>query len=119
MWLIRWVWHSSAVKTVDEGKSMSSFGRKTVSFILITTIGGVALSALNDLVIYQSCSSKMRPFYWRLVWSYPEQWHHLGLSMQFLRTEPSPTLRPRALLEPKLHSVSPCEAGQAIVQKAQ
>ncbi|XP_070662417.1 uncharacterized protein [Malus domestica] len=50
--------HSSAAKTVDEGKSTSSFGRKAVSFILITTTGGVALSALNDLVIYQSCSSK-------------------------------------------------------------
>ncbi|XP_008235592.1 PREDICTED: uncharacterized protein LOC103334409 [Prunus mume] len=47
---------SSSAKTVDEGKS--SFGRKAVSFLLITTTGGVALSALNDLVIYQSCSSK-------------------------------------------------------------
>ncbi|XP_009370490.1 uncharacterized protein LOC103959843 [Pyrus x bretschneideri] len=48
---------SLAAKTVDERKS-SSFRRRAVSFILITTTGGVALSALNDLVIYQSCSSK-------------------------------------------------------------
>jgi hypothetical protein len=40
---------------VDEGKS-KSLGRKAVSFVLITVTGGVALSALDDLVIYRSCS---------------------------------------------------------------
>lgn len=42
---------------MDEGKS-KSLGRKAVSFVLITVTGGVALSALDDLVIYRSCSSK-------------------------------------------------------------
>ncbi|KAK6156203.1 hypothetical protein DH2020_010451 [Rehmannia glutinosa] len=35
-----------------------SWGRKVVSGALICLTGGVALSALDDLVIYQSCSSK-------------------------------------------------------------
>lgn len=35
-----------------------SWGRKAVSFVLITVTGGVALSALDDLAIYRSCSSK-------------------------------------------------------------
>ncbi|ESR56970.1 hypothetical protein CICLE_v10022455mg [Citrus x clementina] len=48
---------SSAAKSVDEEKS-KSFGRKAVSFVLITVTGGVALSALDDLAIYHSCSSK-------------------------------------------------------------
>lgn len=47
----------SSTKTVDEEKG-KSFGRKAVSFILITVTGGVALSALDDLSIYHSCSSK-------------------------------------------------------------
>lgn len=33
-----------------------SWGRKAVSFVLITVTGGVALSALDDLAIYHSCS---------------------------------------------------------------
>ncbi|KAF3436086.1 hypothetical protein FNV43_RR23178 [Rhamnella rubrinervis] len=41
----------------EEGKS-KSFGRKAVSFVLITVTGGVALSALDDLAIYHGCSSK-------------------------------------------------------------
>lgn len=40
---------------MDEEKS-KSFGRKAVSFVLITVTGGVALSALDDLAIYHSCS---------------------------------------------------------------
>ncbi|KAF3961927.1 hypothetical protein ACB098_12G143600 [Castanea mollissima] len=48
---------SSSAKPVDEGKS-KSFSRKAVSFVLITITGGIALSALDDLVIYNSCSSK-------------------------------------------------------------
>lgn len=47
----------SSTKAVDEEKG-KSFGRKAVSFILITVTGGVALSALDDLSIYHSCSSK-------------------------------------------------------------
>ncbi|XP_039036943.1 uncharacterized protein LOC120174019 [Hibiscus syriacus] len=34
------------------------FARKTVSFVLITVTGGVALSALDDLAIYHGCSRK-------------------------------------------------------------
>lgn len=41
--------------TPEEGKS-KSFGRKAVSFVLITVTGGVALSALDDLAIYHGCS---------------------------------------------------------------
>ncbi|CAK7349509.1 unnamed protein product [Dovyalis caffra] len=48
---------SSGGKSVDEGKS-KSFGRKAVSFMLVTVTGGVALSALDDLAIYHGCSSK-------------------------------------------------------------
>ncbi|KDP26463.1 hypothetical protein JCGZ_17621 [Jatropha curcas] len=48
---------SSTAKPVDEEKGRS-FGRKAISFLLITTTGGVALSALDDLAIYQGCSSK-------------------------------------------------------------
>ncbi|KAJ9169673.1 hypothetical protein P3X46_017835 [Hevea brasiliensis] len=48
---------SSVAKPVDEEKSRS-FGSKAVSFLLITVTGGVALSALDDLAIYQGCSSK-------------------------------------------------------------
>ncbi|XP_042973853.1 uncharacterized protein LOC122305397 [Carya illinoinensis] len=39
----------------DNSKSLA---RKAVSFVLFTVTGGVALSALDDLVIYHSCSSK-------------------------------------------------------------
>ncbi|CAL0309794.1 unnamed protein product [Lupinus luteus] len=48
---------SSSAKKVDDEQS-KYFGRKAVSFILITVTGGVALSALNDLAIYQGCSRK-------------------------------------------------------------
>ncbi|XP_021893757.1 uncharacterized protein LOC110811540 isoform X2 [Carica papaya] len=47
----------SSTKSLDEGND-SSFGRKAVSFVLITITGGVALSALDDLAIYHGCSSK-------------------------------------------------------------
>ncbi|XP_002526542.3 uncharacterized protein LOC8266708 [Ricinus communis] len=47
----------SITRPLDEEKS-SSFGRKAVSFLLITVTGGVALSALDDLAIYRGCSSK-------------------------------------------------------------
>ena len=40
---------------MDEGKS-KSFGRKAVTFVLVTVTGGVALSALDDLAIYHGCS---------------------------------------------------------------
>lgn len=43
------------MKPVDEGTG-KTYGRKAVSFLLITVTGGVALSALDDLAIYQSCS---------------------------------------------------------------
>ena len=43
------------MKNVDEAPS-TNFGRKAVSFVLITVTGGVALSALNDLAIYRGCS---------------------------------------------------------------
>lgn len=49
--------NSGVVKNVDEAPS-TNFGRKAVSFVLITVTGGVALSALNDLAIYHGCSSK-------------------------------------------------------------
>ncbi|PRQ25709.1 putative cytochrome oxidase assembly protein [Rosa chinensis] len=48
---------AASAKTVDEGKT-KWFGRKAVNYLLITVTGGVALSALDDLIIYQSCSSK-------------------------------------------------------------
>ncbi|KAG6785457.1 hypothetical protein POTOM_011188 [Populus tomentosa] len=49
--------HASALggKYLDEGKS-KSFGRKAVTFVLVTVTGGVALSALDDLAIYHGCS---------------------------------------------------------------
>ncbi|GLU07822.1 hypothetical protein SLE2022_247650 [Rubroshorea leprosula] len=47
----------SSTTSVNDEKS-KAFGRKAVSFILITVTGGVALSALDDLAIYHSCSSK-------------------------------------------------------------
>ncbi|KAL3604600.1 hypothetical protein D5086_005459 [Populus alba] len=47
----------SNFKYLDEGKS-KSFGRKAVTFVLVTVTGGVALSALDDLAIYHGCSSK-------------------------------------------------------------
>ncbi|XP_010467833.1 PREDICTED: uncharacterized protein LOC104747826 isoform X2 [Camelina sativa] len=48
---------SSSDKTGKAG-TLGSFGRKAVSFVLITVTGGVALSALDDLSIYRGCSSK-------------------------------------------------------------
>ncbi|KAJ9697044.1 hypothetical protein PVL29_009001 [Vitis rotundifolia] len=48
---------SSSVKSGKEGEG-KSFGRKAVSFVLLTLSGGVALSALDDLAIYYGCSSK-------------------------------------------------------------
>ncbi|KAH9602801.1 hypothetical protein KSS87_003153 [Heliosperma pusillum] len=48
---------SSASKQVDEEKS-KFYGRKAVSTALICLTGGVALSAIDDLAIYQGCSSK-------------------------------------------------------------
>ncbi|XP_010415840.1 PREDICTED: uncharacterized protein LOC104701788 isoform X2 [Camelina sativa] len=46
---------SSSDKTGKAG-TLGSFGRKAVSFVLITVTGGVALSALDDLSIYHGCS---------------------------------------------------------------
>ncbi|XP_048504461.1 uncharacterized protein LOC104899392 isoform X2 [Beta vulgaris subsp. vulgaris] len=48
---------SSASKPVNEEKS-KSFGRKAVSTALLCLTGGVALSAIDDLAIYQGCSRK-------------------------------------------------------------
>ncbi|KAI3434203.1 uncharacterized protein J3R85_006655 [Psidium guajava] len=48
--------YSSSAQPSNEGKS--GFVRKAVSFVLITVTGGVALSALDDLIIYHDCSSK-------------------------------------------------------------
>ncbi|KAI4353304.1 hypothetical protein L6164_002263 [Bauhinia variegata] len=48
---------SSSKGKVDEEKS-KYWGRKAASYVLITITGGVALSALDDLSIYHSCSSK-------------------------------------------------------------
>ncbi|KFK40415.1 hypothetical protein AALP_AA3G370800 [Arabis alpina] len=47
----------STSSSEKDGK-LGSFGRKAVSFVLITVTGGVALSALDDLSIYRGCSSK-------------------------------------------------------------
>ncbi|CAN8257535.1 unnamed protein product [Cochlearia groenlandica] len=47
----------SSDKASKDG-TLGSFGRKAVSFVLITVTGGVALSALDDLSIYRGCSSK-------------------------------------------------------------
>ncbi|CAN7047444.1 hypothetical protein IGI04_025486 [Brassica rapa subsp. trilocularis] len=49
---------SSSDKAAKENGTLGSFGRKAVSFVLITVTGGVALSALDDLSIYRGCSSK-------------------------------------------------------------
>ncbi|KAK7378513.1 hypothetical protein VNO80_03955 [Phaseolus coccineus] len=48
---------SSSTRNVDEETS-KYYGRKALSFILVTITGGVALSALDDLAIYHGCSSK-------------------------------------------------------------
>ena len=48
---------STSTKKVDE-ETGKYYGRKAVSFVLITITGGVALSALDDLAIYHGCSSK-------------------------------------------------------------
>lgn len=45
----------SSAKSDYEGKS-KLLGRKAVTFVLFTLTGGVGLSALDDLVIYNSCS---------------------------------------------------------------
>lgn len=47
---------SRSIKNVEEEEG-KSYVRKAVSFVLITITGGVALSALDDLAIYQGCSS--------------------------------------------------------------
>ncbi|KAJ0647422.1 putative cytochrome c oxidase assembly factor 1 [Helianthus annuus] len=50
---------SSSVKSgVEEEAKPKSWGRRVVSGGLICVTGGVALSALDDLVIYHGCSSK-------------------------------------------------------------
>lgn len=50
-----WCWRfRSSAQPSNEGKS--GFVRKAVSFVLITVTGGVALSALDDLIIYHDCS---------------------------------------------------------------
>ncbi|KAG2713731.1 hypothetical protein I3760_04G189100 [Carya illinoinensis] len=48
---------SGSAKPTYEDNS-KSLARKAVSFVLFTGTGGVALSALDDLAIYRSCSSK-------------------------------------------------------------
>ncbi|KAL2344916.1 hypothetical protein Fmac_006201 [Flemingia macrophylla] len=48
---------STSTTKVDE-ETGKYYGRKAVSFVLITITGGVALSALDDLAIYHGCSSK-------------------------------------------------------------
>lgn len=48
----------SETPVAGEEWSIKYVGRKAVSFVLITVTGGVALSALDDLVIYGSCTSK-------------------------------------------------------------
>ncbi|KAM0054160.1 hypothetical protein Hdeb2414_s0006g00191861 [Helianthus debilis subsp. tardiflorus] len=48
---------SSSVKSgVEEEAKPKSWGRRVVSGGLICVTGGVALSALDDLVIYHGCS---------------------------------------------------------------
>ncbi|CAK9172821.1 unnamed protein product [Ilex paraguariensis] len=49
---------SSSAKSVEEGTTRSWGVRKVVSGALICLMGGVALSALDDLAIYHGCSSK-------------------------------------------------------------
>ncbi|KAL5155233.1 LINE-1 retrotransposable element ORF2 protein [Glycine soja] len=46
-----------STKKVDE-ETGKYYGKKAVSFFLITITGGVALSALDDLAIYHGCSRK-------------------------------------------------------------
>ncbi|KAL0702971.1 hypothetical protein Bca4012_059093 [Brassica carinata] len=48
---------SSDKAAAKENGTLGSFGRKAVSFVLITVTGGVALSAFDDLSIYRGCSS--------------------------------------------------------------
>lgn len=48
---------SSLSESVENGKG-KKIGRKLVQGLLISLTGGVALSALDDLLIYQSCSRK-------------------------------------------------------------
>lgn len=49
---------SSAKVAVEEQAKPKAWGRRIVSGGLICVTGGVALSALDDLVIYHGCSSK-------------------------------------------------------------
>ncbi|KAI7743602.1 hypothetical protein M8C21_000801 [Ambrosia artemisiifolia] len=49
---------SSAKLATEEAAKPKSWGRRLVSGGLICVTGGVALSALDDLVIYHGCSSK-------------------------------------------------------------
>ncbi|KAI3806101.1 hypothetical protein L1987_21993 [Smallanthus sonchifolius] len=49
---------SNSPKVAVEEAKPKSWGRRIVSGGLICVTGGVALSALDDLIIYQSCSSK-------------------------------------------------------------
>ncbi|XP_024980745.1 uncharacterized protein LOC112517626 isoform X2 [Cynara cardunculus var. scolymus] len=49
---------SSAKVGVEEEAKPKAWGRRIVSGGLICVTGGVALSALDDLVIYHGCSSK-------------------------------------------------------------
>ncbi|KAL0803107.1 hypothetical protein Bca101_058283 [Brassica carinata] len=53
-----WSGVSSDKAAAKENGTLGSFGRKAVSFVLITVTGGVALSAFDDLSIYRGCSSK-------------------------------------------------------------
>ncbi|KAK9146299.1 hypothetical protein Sjap_006202 [Stephania japonica] len=48
---------SSNFESAEKGKS-KMLGRKAVQVLLLSLTGGVALSALDDLAIYRSCSSK-------------------------------------------------------------
>ncbi|KAK9087660.1 hypothetical protein Syun_030054 [Stephania yunnanensis] len=48
---------SSNLNFAEKGKSQI-LGRKAVQVLLLSLTGGVALSALDDLAIYRSCSSK-------------------------------------------------------------
>uniref|UniRef100_A0A7N0U6F7 Uncharacterized protein n=1 Tax=Kalanchoe fedtschenkoi TaxID=63787 RepID=A0A7N0U6F7_KALFE len=49
---------SSSGKRPEDGKTSNWMVKKGVSYLLITTAGGVALSAADDLSIYYGCSSK-------------------------------------------------------------
>ncbi|KAF5186812.1 Cytochrome oxidase complex assembly protein [Thalictrum thalictroides] len=48
----------SSVSEPVEIKKSKSFGRKMVQLLLLSLTGGVTLSALDDLSIYQGCSRK-------------------------------------------------------------